>query len=82
MHDLMTARCTGPVITKQAQIITPPPPCLTVVSADMLSLVLPKSCGLIRCKKSKRYPFCLFFLQKRLSPDMLFLFSLLLVVSS
>lgn len=29
MVDSMTARCSGPVVAKQVQIITPPPPCLT-----------------------------------------------------
>ena len=30
MVDSMTARCPGPVAAEQAQMISPPPPCLTV----------------------------------------------------
>jgi len=30
MVDSMTARCPGPVAAEQAQIISPPPLCLTV----------------------------------------------------
>lgn len=44
MLNLMTTRCSGPVAAKQAQIITPPPPCLTlgIRCFNMLFLVFTK----------------------------------------
>ena len=59
MINSMTAKCLGPLAVKQAQIISSPPPCLTVgmsfgVCGDLLCLVFSgtvHSCqtSLLRC---------------------------------